>query len=68
MEQPIRWPEGEFTLPAALSLNPALPPAVMRQKLSTAIAAKAVVQARKGNGIIQGTFKAVKADAETKVS
>ena len=68
MEQSIQWPDGEFTLPAAVSLNPALPQAVVRQKLSAAIASKSIVQTRKGDGKIQGAFLMVKGAAETKLA
>ncbi len=61
MEPTIQWPPGEFTLPAAVALNPALPQAVVRKKLSAALAAKSIVQTRKGDGKIQGAFQAVKA-------
>ena len=64
MEQTIHWPDGEFTLDAAVALNPALPQAVVRKKLSDAMAAKKIIQTRKGNGKIKGAFQRVKSDAE----
>ena len=60
MNEIIQWPAGDFTLPAAVALNPALPQATVRQKLSAALAAKTIVQTRKGDGKIPGTFKVVK--------
>ena len=60
MNEIIQWPAGDFTLPAAVALNPALPQAAVRQKLSAALAAKTIVQTRKGDGKIPGTFQVVK--------
>ena len=60
MNQTIQWPAGDFTLPTAVALNPALPQAAVRKKLSAALAAKTVVQTRKGDGKIPGTFQVVK--------
>ncbi len=63
MNETIQWPSGEFTLPAAVALNRALPEAAVRKKLSAALAAKTVVQTRKGDGKIPGTFQVVQAAA-----
>lgn len=61
MNETIQWPSGEFTLPAAVALNRAQPEAVVRRKLSAALAVKTIVQTRKGDGKIPGTFQVVKA-------
>jgi hypothetical protein len=61
MNDTIQWPNGEFTLPAAVALNPALTEAAVRKQLSAALAAKTMVQTRKGDGKIPGTFQVVKA-------
>jgi hypothetical protein len=42
-------------------LNPALTEAAVRKQLSAALAAKTMVQTRKGDGKIPGTFQVVKA-------
>ncbi len=59
----IRWPEGEWTLPAALALNAGVPQAEVRKKLSAALAAKAIIQTQKGDGKIPGKFATVKPGA-----
>jgi hypothetical protein len=59
MEPTIQWPDGEFTLQAAVALNASVSQAEIRKKLSAAIAAKKIVQTRKGDGKIQGAFKVV---------
>jgi len=61
MNKTIQWPAGDFALPAAVALNPALTEAAVRKQLSTALAAKTIVQTRKGDGKIPGTFQVVKA-------
>jgi hypothetical protein len=43
-----------------VNLNPALPQAAVRKKLSDAMAAKAIVQTQKGDGKIKGKFQVVK--------
>ena len=60
MTNTIRWPDGEFTLPAALALNAGVPQAEVRKKLSAALAAKTIVQTQKGDGKIPGKFSVVK--------
>jgi hypothetical protein len=60
MTNTIRWPDGEFTLSAAVELNAGVSQAEIRKKLSTAIAAKTIVHIQKGDGKIPGKFKAVK--------
>ena len=60
MTETIQWPPGEFTVQEAMNLNPALPQAVVRKKLSDAMAAKAIVQTQKGDGKIKGKFQVVK--------
>jgi hypothetical protein len=60
MTNTIRWPDGEWTLPAALALNAGVPQAQVRKKLSAAIAAKTIVQTQKGDGKIPGKFSVVK--------
>jgi hypothetical protein len=60
MSEPIQWPRGEFTVQEAVNLNPAWPQTAVRKQLSAAIAAKTIVQTRKGDGKIQGAFQLVK--------
>ncbi len=60
MNELINWPQGEFTIEEAVSLNPAFPQAVVRKKLSDGIAAKAIVQTQKGDRKIKGKFQVVK--------
>jgi hypothetical protein len=60
MTETIQWPRGEFTVQEAVNLNPALPQAAVRKKLSDAMAAKAIVQTQKGDGKIKGKFQVVK--------
>ena len=60
MSENINWPPGEFTIQAAVACNPKLPPAEVRKKLSAAMAAKKIVQTRKGNGKVQGAFQVAK--------
>ncbi len=64
MNETIQWPSGEFTIQAAVALNPALTEAVVRKQLSSALAAKTIVQTRKGDGKIQGAFQAVNAEGK----
>ena len=59
MNETIPLPPGEFTIEEAVSLNSALPQAVVRKKLSDALAAKAIVQTQKGNGKNKGKFQVV---------
>ena len=59
MSDTIQWPKGEFTVQEAVNLNPALPQATVRKKLSDALAAKAIVQTQKGDGKIKGKFSVV---------
>jgi hypothetical protein len=61
MNEPIKWPSGEFTLPAAVALNRTVPEAEVRKALAAALAAKTIVQTRKGDKKVQGTFEVVKA-------
>lgn len=60
MSENINWPAGEFTIQAAVACNPKLPQAELRKKLSAAIAAKKIIQTKKGNGKVQGAFQVVK--------
>jgi hypothetical protein len=60
MTNSIRWPDGEFTLPAAVEFNAGIPQAAVRKKLAADIAAKTIVQTQKGNGKVPGKFQAVK--------
>lgn len=60
MNETINWPRGEFTIEEAVSLNPAFTEAVVRKKLSEAIASKAIVQTQKGDRKIKGKFQVVK--------
>jgi hypothetical protein len=60
MNETIQWPDGEFTIQEAIQLNRSLPEPVLRQKLSAAMAAKAIVQTQKGNHKLKGKFQVVK--------
>jgi hypothetical protein len=60
MSETIQWPDGEFTIQAAVDLNSTLTEAVVRKKLSAAMAAKAIAQTQKGDKKIKGKFKVVK--------
>ncbi len=60
MNETIQWPAGDFTLPQAFALNPAKPQAAVRTQLAADLAAKRMVQTKKGDGKIQGTFQVVK--------
>ena len=60
MATTILWPDGEFTIQAALDLNAAAPQAEVRKKLADGLAAKSIVQTQKGDGKIKGRFQAVK--------
>lgn len=59
MTKTIQWPAGEFTLQNAVDLNANIPQAEIRKKLAEAIAAKTVVQTKKGNAKVKGTFQVV---------
>jgi len=61
MSETIQWPGGDFTIQEAVDLNPAVPPAVVRKKLADAMAAKTIIQTKKGDGKIKGQFQVVKA-------
>jgi hypothetical protein len=61
MNDIVNWPAGEFTLQTAVAQNPHLAEAVVRKKLSEAIAAKRVVQTKKGNAKTKGSFQVVAA-------
>ena len=60
MTNSIRWPEGEFTLQAAVELNAGIPQAEVRKKLADGIAAKKIIQTQKGDGKIKGKFSVAK--------
>ncbi len=60
MSDTIQWPDGEFTIQAAVELNSAQPETLVRKKLAEATAAKKIVQTQKGDKKIKGKFKAVK--------
>lgn len=60
MNETIQWPGGEFTIQAAVDLNPAIPQASIRKHLAEALAAKTIVQTKKGDGKIKGQFQLVK--------
>ena len=60
MSETINWPSGEFTIEEVMSLNPAFPKAVVSKKLSSAMAAKTIIQTQKGNEKIKGKFQVVK--------
>lgn len=60
MNETIQWPAGDFTLPQAFALNSAKPQAAVRKQLAADLAAKRMVQTKKGDGKIQGTFQVVK--------
>ncbi len=59
MSDTIQWPRGEFTVQEAVNLNPTLPQAAVRKKLSDAMAAKKIIQTQKGDGKIKGKFSLV---------
>jgi len=61
MNETIQWPNGEFTIQEAIDANRGVSEAVVRQKLSAAMAAKAIVQTQKGNQKVKGKFQVVKA-------
>lgn len=65
MSETINWPQGEFTIEEVVSLNPAFPQAVVRKKLSDAMAAKAIVQTQKGDGKKKGKFQVVAATGQS---
>ncbi len=60
MSETIQWPDGEFTIQAAVDLNSTLTEAVVRKKISAAMAAKTIAQTQKGDKKIKGKFKVVK--------
>ena len=60
MANTIRWPDGEFTIQAAVDLNAAVTQAEVRKKLADGLAVKAIVQTQKGDGKIKGKFQTVK--------
>ena len=61
MNETIQWPNGEFTIQEAIEANRGVSEAVVRQKLSAAMAAKAIIQTQKGNQKVKGKFTVVKA-------
>jgi hypothetical protein len=63
MNDTIQWPGGEFTIQEAIDANRSVSEAVVRQKLSAGLAAKAILQTQKGNQKIKGKFQVVKAGA-----
>jgi hypothetical protein len=60
MNEVIQWPDGDFTIQQAADLNPSIPQAVLRKQLADAIAAKTIIQTKKGDGKIKGQFQLVK--------
>jgi len=60
MNETIPWPAGEFTIQEAFALNPTLSQAEVREKLAAAIAAKKIVQTRKGDRKNKGKFQVAK--------
>jgi hypothetical protein len=60
MTKTIQWPDGEFTLQAAVDFNAGVSEADVRKKLAEGIAAKSIVQTQKGDRKIKGKFQAVK--------
>ncbi|HSY17084.1 MAG TPA: hypothetical protein VK815_02065 [Candidatus Acidoferrales bacterium] len=60
MSEAIQWPGGDFTLQQAADLNPSIPQAALRKQLADAIAAKTILQTKKGDGKIKGQFLVVK--------
>jgi hypothetical protein len=60
MNEVIQWPSVDFTIQEAVDLNPAIPQAVIRKKLADAMAAKTIIQTKKGDGKIKGQFQVVK--------
>ncbi len=60
MTKPIQWPDGDFTIQAAVDLNAGVSQAEVRKKLAADIAAKILIQTQKGNGKIKGLFRVAK--------
>ncbi|MDR3457277.1 MAG: hypothetical protein P4N60_07515 [Verrucomicrobiae bacterium] len=60
MNETIQWPDGAFTIQQAVDLNPAVPQPVIRKKLAEAMAAKTIIQTKKGDGKVKGQFQVVK--------
>lgn len=60
MNEAIQWPDGGFTIQQAVDLNPTVPQAMVRKQLADALAAKAIIQTKKGDGKIKGQFQVVK--------
>jgi len=65
MSEAIQWPGGDFTIQQAADLNPSIPQAVIRKQLADAIAAKTILQTKKGDGKIKGQFQVVKPAASS---
>ena len=63
MNEVIQWPDGDFTIQQAVDLNATIAPAAVRKKLADALAAKKIIQTKKGNEKVKGTFQLVKAVA-----
>jgi len=59
MNENIQWPDGEFTIQAAVDLNSAVPETLVRKKLGEATKAKKIIQTQKGDKKIKGKFKVV---------
>ena len=61
MNDTLNWPDGEFTLQTAVEKNSHLTEAIVRKKISEAMAAKRIVQTKKGDGKTKGLFRVVAA-------
>lgn len=59
MNDTLNWPDGEFTLHAAVEKNSHLTEAIVRKKISEAMAAKRIVQTKKGDAKTKGLFRVV---------
>ena len=64
MNEAIQWPGGDFTIQEAVDLNPTIPQAAVRKKLADEMAAKKIVQTKKGDGKVKGTFQVAKPASE----
>ena len=59
MNDTLNWPDGEFTLQTAVERNSHLTEAIVRKKISEAMAAKRIIQTKKGDAKTKGLFRVV---------
>ena len=57
MNETIQWPGGDFTIQEAVDLNPAVPQAAVRKQLAEAMAAKTIIQTKKGMEKSKASFR-----------